>query len=171
MAAANPAGPLPTMATSTCSVMLMATPGGEGLGEAAGAQLGDPRVAVETLAASHAGAGATLQTAEVAGWQRPFQGGEDFPAGDHLAVADDLVVAGTLPVARQVFGEVRYLWPERLANRFVEALALVETIDVACDAQRRGETGGTDAADTDPVASVDLADAVFLLSLAGRNPA
>ncbi len=67
-----------------------------------------------------------------------------------------------------MFGEVRYLWPERLANRFVEALALVETIDVACDAQRRGETGGTDAADTDPVASVDLADAVFLL-FAGRS--
>src|SRR5690606_5784812 len=154
VAAARPAGPPPTTATSTSGGRTRASVGIGGLrrdlepgGEAAG---GDPRQdaeAAEALAAAHGDAGAPLPPGKAAGGQGTLQGVLDLAAGHQLAVADDAAVPGRGPGARPVLSEAGRRRPVDLRRRL--PVAGDQPRDLLGQAQRTAEAGRADAADAD----------------------
>src|SRR3546814_11584299 len=107
VAAASPAGPPPTTATSTSAGRVLASVllgiGDRQLGrEVAVGDLGEGAETVKTLAAAHGDPGPALQPGETAGGQRACKRGLDLTQRPQLAVADRAAVSRLRPGARSL---------------------------------------------------------------------
>ena len=108
-------------------------------------------LAVEPLAAAHAGPRPALQAAHVARRERPGKGSLDLAPRHPFAMADELAAILALPVPPLMLGKVRHLGHQRSGQRLLGLVAerAMELRRMAGKAERRRQARRTDAADSD----------------------